>query len=151
MDQDTQAEIKAVLQELLKLLEITAEIDTAVSEETLIFNLRTQDSGMLIGSRGANLEALQYLTRVLVNKKLQHPVHFILDAEGYKKSREEFLRELARQAAARVRETRETLVLKPMAAYERRVVHAEISVLSDVVSESQGDEPERRVVIKPKP
>ncbi len=143
--------VKPILQELLKYMGIHAEIETEGSEEgTLIFNLKTKDSGILIGQYGGNLGALQYLARVLVHKKLPSGIHFIVDVEGYKKSREEFLRELARQAAARVRDTKETLVLKPMASYERRVVHAEISKLPDIATESVGEEPERRILIKPK-
>lgn len=140
--------IKQILQQLLEHMEIPAEITTEVSEETIIFNLKTPDSGILIGSHGAHLGALQYLTRLLVHKKIPETVHFVVDVEGYKKSREEFLRELARQAAARVRETKESLLLKPMFAYERRVVHAEISKLPDIATESVGEEPERRILIK---
>ncbi len=132
-------------------MNISAEIESEEAPEgVVIFNLKTPDSGILIGNHGANLSALQYLTRVLVHKQIPEIVHFIVDVEGYKKSREEFLRELARQAAARVRDTKETLLLKPMASYERRVVHAEISKLPDIATESVGEEPERRIVIKPK-
>jgi spoIIIJ-associated protein len=147
MEERTQF-VKQVLRELLDHMGINAEIETEVSEETLVFNLRTPDSGILIGQHGTSLGALQYLARALVHKKMPEAVHFVLDVEGYKKSREEFLRELARQAAARVRETKEALLLKPMAAYERRVVHAEISKLPDIATESTGEEPERRVLIK---
>lgn len=150
MTPEQQEIVKTVLQEMLKYMEVRAEIETEVSEETSIFNVRTEDSGILIGQYGGNLGALQYLARVLVHKKLPEGVHFIVDVEGYKKSREEFLRELARQAAARVRDTKETLLLKPMASYERRVVHAEISKLPDIATESVGEEPERRILIKPK-
>lgn len=150
MNQDQQEIVKQVLRELLDHMGISAEQETEVSEETVIFNLKTPDSGILIGQHGANLGALQYLARILVHKRMPESAHFIVDVEGYKKSREEFLRELARQAAARVRETKENLLLKPMAAYERRVVHAEISKLPDIVTESIGEEPERRILIKPK-
>lgn len=150
MNDEQQNIIKDILHSLLDHMGISAEIQTEVSEETVIFNLQTPDSGILIGQYGANLGALQYLTRVLVHKKLPEALHFIVDVEGYKKSREEFLRELARQAAARVRETKENLLLKPMASYERRVVHAEISKLPDIETESVGEEPERRILIKPK-
>lgn len=140
--------IKQVLQELLDRMGIAAEIEPRFLEETVIFNLKTPDSGILIGGHGQNLNALQYTARLLAYKRLGETVQFIVDVEDYKKTREEFLRELARQAASRVRETKESLLLKPMAAYERRVVHAEISNLPDITTESVGDEPERRVLIK---
>ncbi len=142
--------IQGLLREMLEKMGVSAEIQTEVSEETSIFNVKTEDSGILIGAHGSHLEALQYLTRVLVHKKLLDQVHFVVDVEGYKQSREEFLKELARQVAERVRETRETLFLKPMQSYERRVIHSEIGKLGDVVSLSEGEEPERRVVIKPR-
>ena len=141
--------VKEVLRDILSHMDINlAEIQTQVSEETVVFNLRTADSGILIGGRGANLVALQHMARLLVHKRLSEPLNFVVDVEGYKQSREEFLRELARQAADRVRETKEGVLLKPMQAFERRVVHSELSKFSDIVTESSGEEPERRVLIK---
>lgn len=142
--------LKQVLRDILQHMDIQAEIEPRFLEETVIFNLKTPDSGILIGGHGQNLNALQYTARLLAYKRLGETVQFIVDVEDYKKTREEFLRELARQAASRVRETKESLLLKPMAAYERRVVHAEISNLPDITTESVGEEPERRILIKPK-
>ena len=142
--------VKQILHELLDHMGIPTEIELREVEDMLVLDLKTPDSGILIGQHGGNLQALQYLTRLLVHKKIPEGINFVVDVEGYKKNREEFLRELARQVAARVRDTKETLLLKPMNAYERRVVHAEISKLPDIATESVGDEPERRIVIKPK-
>ena len=150
MNQESQTIIKETLLGILVNMGISAEIEWEVLEDTAIFNVRTPDSGILIGQHGANLGALQYLTRVLVHKKSSGSDHFVVDVEGYKKNREEFLRELARQAVTRVRDTKQTLLLKPMMAYERRVVHAEISKHPDIITESVGEEPERRILIKPK-
>ncbi|MBI4050685.1 MAG: KH domain-containing protein [Candidatus Doudnabacteria bacterium] len=150
MSEEQQELIKKVLRELLENMGVSAEIETGVSEETLFFNIKTSDSGILIGNHGNNLAALQYLARVLVHKQLPETVPFVVDVEGYKKSRVEYLQELARQAAERVRETKEILYLKPMSSYERRVVHAEISKYSDIETTSEGEEPERRVVIRAK-
>lgn len=151
MTEAQQEIIKQVLRDLLDHMGVTVDIEIQVLDDATIFDLKTPDSGILIGQHGANLIALQYLARILAYKKLAEPTHFIIDVEGYKSGREEFLRELARQAASRVRDTKETLLLKPMASYERRVVHAEISKLPDIATESVGEEPERRVLIKPKP
>ena len=126
--------IKEVILELLRYMDIQAEVEQRFLEETVIFNLRTADSAMLIGQYGANLGSLQYMARLLAFKKLGESVQFVVDVENYKKSREDFLRELARQAGARVQETKESLLLKPMSSYERRVIHAEIGLLPDVTS-----------------
>lgn len=142
--------IEGILQSLLVRMGIVVEIEVEDSPGTALFNLKTPDSSILIGQHGANLAALQYIARVLAHKKLPGTATFVVDVEGYKKHREEFLREVARQAAVRVRETQESLLLKPMLAYERRVIHAELNLLPDIYTESVGDEPERRVLIKPK-
>ncbi len=151
MHDNDQQIVKEVLQSLLSYMDITAEIEVVDAAGTAVFNLKTDDSSILIGQHGGNLAALQYLTRVLSHKKLAEPAAFVIDVEGYKKHREEYLRELARQAAARVRQTGERLLLKPMLSYERRVVHAELNSLPDITTESVGEDPERRVLIKPKP
>ena len=150
MKEEDQQTIKDVLRSILDFTGIQAEIETRVSDETLVFNLKTEDSSLLIGQHGANLNALQYMTRILSYKKLLQPAYFVVDVGGYKQEREEFLRELAKAAAERVRDTKESLLLKPMVSYERRVVHAEISKLPDIMTESVGEEPERRILIKPK-
>lgn len=152
MNEEKAQKIKEILLEILQKMGIVVEkIETENSlDGTLICNLTTPDSGILIGGRGAHLSALQYLIRVTVYKKLGEEVPFVIDVGRYKKEREEFLRELVRQAAARVRETKEILFLKPMQSYERRVIHSEISKLDDIMTISEGEEPERRVVIKPR-
>ena len=150
MKEEDQQTIKDVLRSILDFMGIQVEIETRVSDETLVFNLKTEDSSLLIGQHGANLNALHHMTRILSYKKLSEPAYFVVDVEGYKREREEFLRELAQAAAERVRGTRESLLLKPMSSYERRVVHAEISKLPDIMTESVGEEPERRILIKPK-
>ena len=148
MLESQQQAIKEVITEILRHMGIVCEIESRTSEEIPVFNVKTEDSGILIGSRGVNLSSLQYMARLLVFKKLGESLHFIVDVEGYKLGREEFLRELARQAAVRVRETKESLLLKPMLAYERRVIHSEVSKLPDIITESVGEEPERRILIK---
>lgn len=149
----TQEDLKIItetLQELLRRLCVEAEIETRFLEDVTVFNVRSADSALLIGTHGASLGSLQHLLRVLVSRKISEPAHIVLDVEDYKKSREDFLRELAKQAAERVIDTKQTLLLKPMMPYERRVVHSEIAHFPEVVSESQGEDPERRVLIKPR-
>ena len=93
---EKQETIKQVLQEILRAMGIEAEIETRFLEETVIFNLKTADSAMLIGQHGANLAALQYLARLQAFKKLKEPMQFVVDVEDYKKGREDYLRQPAR-------------------------------------------------------
>ena len=97
---EKQEVIKAILQELLSHMGVQAEIEIRFLEETVIFNLHTSDSAVLIGQYGAHLSALQYLARLLAYKRLAEPQKFVVDVEDYKKNREEFLRQLPPPAAA---------------------------------------------------
>lgn len=150
MTADQQQTILQILNDIFKRMDIVADIEMRLQDETVIFNIKTPDSAMLIGQYGVNLNALQYLARIMAHKRLTESANFIIDVEDYKRGREDFLKELARQAVARVRQTRERLLLKPMHPYERRVIHSEIANYPDIASESMGEEPERRVLIKPK-
>ena len=146
--------IKQQIERFLSLMGITAQVAIEDRAGRLVFNIHTEDSSMLIGQYGGNLIALQHLVRLVARKLLppeeQSTLNFIVDVEDYRKSRDEFLVELARQAAERARETRQTLVLKPMSSYDRFVIHTQLAEFSDLTTESIGEEPERRVVIKPK-
>ncbi|MEK9181143.1 MAG: R3H domain-containing nucleic acid-binding protein [Patescibacteria group bacterium] len=146
-----QEKIKEQIQKLLGLLGVAGSIIIEDRAGSLVFNIKTEDSRLLIGQHGANLNALQHLARLLARKELgaeEQMVEFFLDVEDYRKNREEFLNELARQAASRVRDTKQTLILKPMSGYDRYVIHSFLAKTDDLATESIGEEPERRIVIK---
>ena len=146
-----QEQIKQQIEKLLELLGVQGRVVIEDRAGKLAYNIRTEDSSVLIGQYGGHLAALQHIARLLVRKSMSpedSSPEFILDVEDYRKSRDEFLVELARQAAARVRETKQTLILKPMNGYDRFVIHTQLSESSDLITESTGEEPERRVVIK---
>jgi spoIIIJ-associated protein len=150
-----QDHIRQHIETLLELIGIEGSVAIEDRDGQLVFNIKTSDSRMLIGQYGAHLRAFQHITRLLVRRasedmQAENFPEFYVDIEDYRRNRDEFLKALARQAAERVRETKETLFLKPMHSYERRVIHSEISKLDYVVSLSEGQEPERRVVIRPK-
>ncbi|MBI4054214.1 MAG: KH domain-containing protein [Candidatus Doudnabacteria bacterium] len=148
-----QEKIQQQIQKLLELLGVRGTVAIEDREGELVFNIKSEDSSLLIGQYGATLFALQYLARLLVKRSFlpqEEPSQFTIDVENYRKDREEFLAELARQAAMRVRETKQRLVLKPMSSYERFVIHSHLSQNTDLITESIGEEPERRVVIRPK-
>src|SRR5579884_2099393 len=115
-----------------------------------IINISTRDSNLLIGQRGANLSALQYLAQAIAYKRLQLPERFMLDVDDYRRKREWYLRETAKKAIEQIRRTHRAVMLEPMPAYERRVIHAYLSEEREVETESVGKEPNRRIVIKPK-
>lgn len=104
---------------------------------------------MLIGAQGMHLDALQHLVRTLLRRQLTHELHVMVDVNGYRARRELSLQHLAESAARRAQHTGRTVVLHPMAAADRRILHTALASRSDITTESMGDEPNRRVVIRP--
>src|SRR3989344_3280520 len=132
-------------------LGLEGEVSVAQDEEnTFVVELTAQDPQMFIGEGGRVLGDIQYLLRLMLKKELKDPVRILLDINGYRKNKESYLRELARTTGDEVSLLKKTRELDPMPPSDRRIIHEELAGRSDVVSESTGEEPERRVVIRPK-
>jgi spoIIIJ-associated protein len=141
---------RLMLAELLKrmgLHDVRAEI---VETDPLLLNIRGDDVADLIGRRGENLRALQFVLSLMVNKQLHRHVRINIDVDGYRARREELLRSMASRFAYRVRATREPMQLEAMPPNERRIVHLALADDPDVMTESTGEGDARRVVIKPR-
>ena len=153
MSIETTTEVaKQLVGELFSLLGV--EEIPAVSmqdEQTLTITLTMEDPKTLIGERGQTLFEIQHLLRTMLRKKLQQdPPHVFLDINDYRKSKEEYLRDAARQAADEAVLLSKPRELGAMSAADRRIVHMELAQRQDVTSESVGEGEERRVVIKPR-
>jgi spoIIIJ-associated protein len=107
------------------------------------------DSGKIIGRGGRTLQALEYLANAFLSRGEEGGARVSVDVGGYKRRRDERLRELARQAAEDVRQTGEPYAMKPMTSLERRIIHMELADDPSVRSESEGEGRNRRVVVKP--
>jgi spoIIIJ-associated protein len=107
--------------------------------------------GALIGRKGERLSALQHIVNLMLSKQLGTWTRVLVDVEDYRGRRERQLREIAERAAARVAETGSILQLEPMPALERRWIHLSLRDDPNVVTQSIGEEPNRRVVIVPRP
>lgn len=156
-----QAIVKVVLKDVIKesaknflkqvidamKLDITFEIEE--TEDTIKFNLQGKNVGLLIGRRGETLDALQYLVNVVASKYKGYERYrrIILDAGNYRKRREETLTRLARKLAKKVMETKESIELEPMTPNERRIIHLALQDHPYVETYSEGEEPNRRVII----
>jgi len=103
--------------------------------------------GILIGRRGDTLDALQYLTNLAVARKLSERVRLIVDVEGYRLRREETLVRLAKRLAEKVKRTGVRITLEPMNPHERRIIHTSLQDEARISTSSEGDDPNRRVVI----
>ena len=127
------------------------EVDEASSEVSpLVLNIVGDDLGVLIGRRGDTLQDLQFMVRLLVSRKLGVWPNLVLDVEAYKAKRVLSLRALAERMGDQARETGEPVVLEPMPAYERRIIHLALRDDPDVYTESVGQDEMRKVQILPK-
>lgn len=119
-------------------------------KNTLVISVYTPENArFLIGRNGENLKSLEHVMRAILLKQNKEISGISIDVNDYKKSRASFVIDLAKETASRVRNTKKAEALCPMTAYERRVVHTELASYPDLTTESIGDDPQRRVVIKP--
>lgn len=107
------------------------------------------DPGKIIGRGGRTLSALEYVANAVLNRGDQQDVRVNIDVGGYKRRRDERLRNAARKAAGRVRDTGQQFALELMTAAERRVVHMALADDASVITESEGQGRDRRIVVKP--
>jgi spoIIIJ-associated protein len=123
---------------------------TAEDPPTIFIDILGRDLGMLIGRRGDNLSQLQYMVNLLCNKKIGEWTRVVVDVEGYRVRREESLIGLAERVARQVSRTRRPMVLEPMPANERRIVHITLREHPDVMTESNGEGSNRRITVMPR-
>ncbi len=140
------------LRGLLKNMGFEAEVFAYVDEQSIRLRIDCDSMGQLIGRRGETLDALQYLTSLVVNRSRRQESYtrVTLDTENYRNKREETLRRLARKNASQVKATGRNITLEPMNPYERRIMHATLQNHPHVSTHSVGEEPNRSVVITPK-
>ncbi len=139
------------LSELLRKMNIEATVEAAETEDGLRLNIVSTTDGLLIGRRGETLDAIQYIVSLYVNKDRKENGYrrVSVDTEGYRARREETLRRLARKNAAQVARTGRSVAMEPMNPYERRVLHSALQGFRGVTTHSEGEEPNRRVIITP--
>jgi spoIIIJ-associated protein len=138
---------KAFLTELFEKMELEAKIDLTEEDDLIRINVSGPKMGVLIGHRGETLDAVQYLTSLVVNKNGEKYKRILLDTESYRSKREETLKRLAKRLAYKVQKTRKRHVLEPMNPFERRIIHAALQKDPYVTTHSEGEEPYRKVVI----
>ncbi|MGW8185471.1 MAG: Jag family protein [Candidatus Moraniibacteriota bacterium] len=153
MDKKNSQIIKSITEDLLKKIGFEGEVMVSDSKEDknkFVCDIRTQkDVNFIIGQNGDNLQALQHIVRLLVRKQTDENIKFILDVNSYKRDQEASVIELAKSMANQAILDKKAVVMRPMSAYNRRLVHMYLADNEEVITESTGDEDERRVVIKP--
>jgi predicted RNA-binding protein Jag len=146
---------QAILAALMTHLGYDVTVEAVAGETSRLNVLGANDEerqglGALIGRKGERLSALQHLLNLMLSKQMGEWTRILVDVEGYRGRRERQLRELAQRAAMRVEETGRMLQLEPMTALERRWIHLALRGHGRVVTQSIGEEPERRVVVLPR-
>ncbi len=139
---------KAFLAELTGLMGVNVEIAVGNDEEGNVFVQMTGDTlGILIGRRGETLDAIQYLTSLKVNRGQEGYTRVTIDTENYRAKREDTLIRLANRMANRAVKTGRKVSMEPMNPYERRIIHSALQANEAVDTHSEGEEPNRHVVI----
>ena len=145
---------RQTLEELLEKMGIQVRVEAYVKPpqdeddyHKLVLNIQGQDLGVLIGRRGETLDALQFITRLVVGREVERRINLVVDVEGYRERRERSLRQLAQRMAERAVATGRRQVLEPMPPAERRIVHVELRNHPEVETESVGQDENRKVTI----
>jgi spoIIIJ-associated protein len=136
------------LEELLDIADLDGDIDLDVQGDRALVSVVGGDLGVLVGPEGQVLEALQELTRLAVLKETGERSRVLLDVAGHRARRRVALIELAEKTVRQVKEDGQAIRLQPMSSYERKVVHDAVAA-SGLASASEGQEPQRRVVVSP--
>ena len=138
------------LSQVTRLIGLDVSFETEQEEEVLKINMVGENQGILIGHRGETLDALQYLCSLRVNKDRDEYIRVTLDTENYRAKREQTLINLANRMAQKAVRSGRRMAMEPMNPYERRIMHSPLQGNEQVTTHSEGEEPNRRVVIVPK-
>ena len=132
---------------------IDCDIESRTEGNMIKFNImcsEESDIGIIIGKRGETLDSLQYIVNLVTNRNADTYIRVILDCNQYRSKRERSLQKLARRLADKAVQTGRDIKLEPMNPYERRIIHTYLQNDKNVNTFSQGNEPNRRVIIKRK-
>ena len=142
--------IKEYLIKILKSMGFNVNIEVKTKEEVPKYIIFSDNDSLLIGKNGKNLKALSILVSQHLNNEIGRNYKFVIDINEYKEKREKSLERLAKRIAREVRTTKVEAKLDSMNSYERRIIHNALTNYKGIYTESEGEEPNRCVVIKPK-
>jgi spoIIIJ-associated protein len=152
--QEKEELLKKITAEVLRKMtlddfKISVEGKGDMEGESFVVNIETPESNLLIGQYGATLAALQHILRLLVRRETEDKFKFLADVNRYLQVKTDSLSGIARDAARQAISERKPVVLRPMSAYERRLVHVELAENENIKTESIGEGDDRKVVVKP--
>ena len=147
--EDLHKDIKNFVSKLVKDMGITSTVELKVRDDSVLINIITKDSAILIGKNGRTIDALQTITNSYLLEELKEYYRVTIDVNDYKQKKTRRLEKLAKYTAKEVAKSKVEVKLDPMNSYERRIIHNALTNSKDVKTESTGEEPNRCVVIKP--
>jgi spoIIIJ-associated protein len=149
--EDPGAILRDLLEEIADGLGLDAEVQIEEVDGVLSGSLEGDDVGLFIGRRGQTIDAVQHLAQRIVFRGGSPEARIVIDADGYRERRAEALRSIALDAAEEALRARQAVELDPMPASERRIVHEYLRDRGGVQTHSEGEEPERYLVVEPAP
>ena len=146
---DIQASIKNYLNEILSLMGLEVSFESSIKEKQINIKMYSNNNAILIGKNGQTLGALTTIVKQFVYNQIGLYPYINLDVENYKDKQIYYLEKLAKNIAREVRNTKQEVVMENMNSYERRIVHNVLTDFKGVITESEGEEPNRHVIVKP--
>ncbi len=141
--------LEDLLEEIAEGLQLDVEVEVEAGDGVLTGRLKGDDVGLFIGRHGQTIDAVQHLAQRIVFPEGPSPIRVVVDADGYRERRVETLQAEAEEAAEESQRSGRPVELEPMPASERRIVHEYLRERGGVETHSEGDEPERRLVVSP--
>jgi len=149
-EEDMVGRVTEILDTLLGLMGVQGKVEVLSADLPLALNIKGDDLGILIGRRGQTLAALEYVTKLIVVRRLKAWVPLAIDVGDYRKHRCDSLQKLALYLAEQVKSRRRALPMEPMPADERRIIHLALADHPDVTTQSIGEGENRKIVILPR-
>jgi spoIIIJ-associated protein len=145
-------EARAVLLELLEHMGIEGDVDTREEPEQLVLDVTGPETGLVIGKKGATLDAIQYFMNKVFESDEEDPTgwrRIVVDAAGYRARRQEALIELANRLADRAKKTGQIIAMEPMSPHDRRIIHVTLAGMAGIQTRSEGEGALRHLLIVP--
>ncbi|MGD1151988.1 MAG: RNA-binding cell elongation regulator Jag/EloR [Syntrophales bacterium] len=140
---------KRILEGILQRMNLDCPLTVEETADTILLNIKGDGSGLLIGKRGQNLDAIQYIVNKSVSKNTNNRKMIVVDTESYRKKREESLIALAAKLAEKVKKSKKALTVGHMNAHDRRVIHLALQNDDSLTTKSRGEGEFRKIVIMP--
>jgi spoIIIJ-associated protein len=140
---------KRLLEGILARMKLDCPVTVEETSDTIILNIKGDGGGLLIGKRGQNLDAIQYIVSKATNKFTDNKKMIVIDTESYRKRREESLIALAEKLAEKVKKTKKAVTVGHMNAHDRRIIHLALQNDEQLITKSRGEGEFRKIVIMP--